>query len=370
MSALGPQHQTPRTTHSTPTMPTVAVELKCAEPDLEVVVGTQVQEVFHYHSVILASYSEYVDTMLASPMREQSEMKITFPDIEPEVWVKLIKFLEPGGSRATDLDIVVSDLLPICDRYGFRSGINLIDDIISTLLSSYNTGNATFGFDANFMNTVAAAAVESKRFNLKRSALEATKFATQTFKNPTRQDFNYQLLLPLVENDEATLKHAVSTILGREEMSIEEMRNVISDESFNSAFSLRLRLIQDEEKNMFKLSVDRVKVIGAGVAEINGVFNRDYRDIGPAVMMSGFSMSGIMLNGGEMSEALLQAKDPFGKVWEIAVVTVENPEGQNVRSSVLYRWEKEYSSLVPPRHGWSAIDGALPVPSLDFQFSR
>lgn len=76
--------------------------LKSSEPDLEIVVGKE-KEVLHYHSVIMASYSEYIDTMLSTPMKEQDTKTLSFPDIQPREWKKMIAFLEPGGNRNMNL---------------------------------------------------------------------------------------------------------------------------------------------------------------------------------------------------------------------------------------------------------------------------
>ena len=74
---------------SSPTL--VPKVLKSAEPDLEVVVGQgDEMRTYHHHSILLASYSDYVDTMLSVPMREQETRRITFPDITPANWDKIM----------------------------------------------------------------------------------------------------------------------------------------------------------------------------------------------------------------------------------------------------------------------------------------
>jgi len=56
--------------------------LKCTEPDLTVLVGTPAQ-LFSCYPNILASHSEYIDTMLASSigLLERQTREIRFPDI-------------------------------------------------------------------------------------------------------------------------------------------------------------------------------------------------------------------------------------------------------------------------------------------------
>ena len=97
--------------------------LQSCEPDLEVLVGVD-RKVFRCYSVILASYSQYIDTLLATPTQEQETRTISFPDIEPGVWEKMIRFLEPGGSREMTL-VDVLEVLPFYNQYDFESGMQM-----------------------------------------------------------------------------------------------------------------------------------------------------------------------------------------------------------------------------------------------------
>ena len=53
-------------------------------PDLQVSIGED-EQLYHYHSLILASQSLYIDTLLSSPVahKEQEKMRISFPEIQP-----------------------------------------------------------------------------------------------------------------------------------------------------------------------------------------------------------------------------------------------------------------------------------------------
>ena len=103
--------------------------LKSCEPDLVILVGLE-EQVFHCYSVIMASYSDYIAAMLSTPMKEQDTMKITFPDIEPEIWKKMIRFLEPGGSRYLGMDDYL-ELSPFYDKYSFKAAVAECDEIFS-----------------------------------------------------------------------------------------------------------------------------------------------------------------------------------------------------------------------------------------------
>ena len=66
-------------------------------PDLQVSIGED-EQLYHYHSLILASQSLYIDTLLSSPVahKEQEKMRISFPEIQPETWEKMMKYLGPS----------------------------------------------------------------------------------------------------------------------------------------------------------------------------------------------------------------------------------------------------------------------------------
>ena len=73
--------------------------LKSYPPDLEVIVGDDgdgaenEQKSFMYHGAMLANASEYIDTMLSLPMKEQQTRSISFPDIQPEEWLKWTRYV-------------------------------------------------------------------------------------------------------------------------------------------------------------------------------------------------------------------------------------------------------------------------------------
>ena len=78
-----------------------------------------------YHSQTLASKSKYIDTMLAVPMREREDRVISFPDIEPDVWEKMIKFLDnPIAARCMNAKDAV-EVAVFYDKYEFVDGREL-----------------------------------------------------------------------------------------------------------------------------------------------------------------------------------------------------------------------------------------------------
>jgi len=74
------------------------------DPDLTIFVGPEAKS-FFYHPAIMVNHSEYIDTMLASPMRERKTLELHFPEIEEEEWFKMFRFREsPGKAREMTVD--------------------------------------------------------------------------------------------------------------------------------------------------------------------------------------------------------------------------------------------------------------------------
>lgn len=103
-------------------------KLKSTAPDLHVEVGPE-KKVYEYHSVIFASFSPYIDSMLAAPMQESETRRITFPEIPLEVWDKMIKYLEEGVEDMTFED--AEQVIPMYDKYRFDSGVKRVNTFLA-----------------------------------------------------------------------------------------------------------------------------------------------------------------------------------------------------------------------------------------------
>lgn len=104
--------------------------------DLEVVIGVGAwQRVYRHNGFILASYSAYVDTMLASSFKEHKTKRISFPEIEPGTWEKMIAYMEPDlqGRKLDTKDIL--EILPLYDKYQFEDGVKRLDPILKCIIS-------------------------------------------------------------------------------------------------------------------------------------------------------------------------------------------------------------------------------------------
>jgi len=112
------------------------------EPDLKVWVGGEQggdkTVLFHHHSLLLATHSDYIDTMLASSMLESESRSLSFPDIEPPVWQKMLALLEdPLEGRQMDVDDALQ-VFPFYDKYQFPKGIKLCDHVFHEFVAGFD----------------------------------------------------------------------------------------------------------------------------------------------------------------------------------------------------------------------------------------
>ena len=102
-------------------------KIRFSEPDLEVAVGSgETRKVYMYHAVVMAIWSNYIDRMLSSDMKEGQTKKITFPDIEPSEWEAIMMYLGPGKRETPHVD-EAKRLAKWFDKYEFQTGLEMCD---------------------------------------------------------------------------------------------------------------------------------------------------------------------------------------------------------------------------------------------------
>ena len=107
-------------------------KLKFSDPDLKVTVGDDDDErrEHWHHAVVMAKHSNYIDTMLSTPMKESKNLEISFPDIAPETWTMMISFLEDPLAAC---DMTVADAMQVTkfyEKYDFPKGRQLCDRVL------------------------------------------------------------------------------------------------------------------------------------------------------------------------------------------------------------------------------------------------
>ena len=125
--------------------------IRSSDPDLKVVIGSEAIEgkektggednegaeeqqarvvTKWYQSQTLATKSKYIDALLAAPMKERKSRTITFPDITPQIWELMMKFIDdPIASRTMKAEDVAK-VAEYYDKYEFTIGTKLCDLIL------------------------------------------------------------------------------------------------------------------------------------------------------------------------------------------------------------------------------------------------
>lgn len=227
-------------------------------PDLEVIIGKS-EKLYRYHSFLLANQSEYVDTILSSPvaLKNQEAGRINFPDIDIETWEKMIKFLSPGVPHPTLEEMII--VIPFYDKYQFTVGLKYCDDLLSARMAElYNNWRTCREFCC-----LISMIWPLNGFPLSKPI--AVNWASRMLRKfHTIDEGVFPVLMPLVENDEAIVKSMVSTYLGRmcKGMSMNEMRDLIKQQDFPEKCITRCKQIKALDDQIQRLSVEKVYIHG------------------------------------------------------------------------------------------------------------
>jgi len=381
-------------------------ELRSYPPDLTVVLGTDPnKESFQCHGVILAGHSEYVDNMLAAPMKESSHRVITFPDISPENWKKMMNILEPNilephrkfpRTSRIHRDEDLLEVSPLFDKYQFTRGLQLCDDYLSHLLDLNNFISSSHHQEENVLEFIVPCILIAHELHLKKSEPIATQCATYILTEMT-QESRYNILpryvsalIPFVVLKNKVICYMVKTILGRrEDLSADSMAEIALEESFAEEYLSKLQPINNQRELLdWHLKIGELKVTLTHEREINDnvLMNRHIKSISfLKFKAAGAPLPGVMrytyFNNKDRDRLVFRAMDPFGKKWQLRVEETsyehisalgrnkwtqkeeidevsqaEERKAQETldqdRCRVLLFWEGDYGSIVPPKSGW------------------
>mmetsp|Transcript_21872 Transcript_21872/g.62733 ORF Transcript_21872/g.62733 Transcript_21872/m.62733 type:complete len:372 (+) Transcript_21872:140-1255(+) len=170
---------------------TESKRIRSSEPDLKVIIGSasdvggercgEKNDAEHngvvtkwYHSQTLATKSKYIDALLAAPMKESESRTITFPDIAPETWELMVKFIDdPIACRSMKAEDVVK-VAKFYDKYDFGGGRNLCDLILFDYFKSVRKDESVMVVpDVDF---IVASVVLADEANLGKAFEEGMKF--------------------------------------------------------------------------------------------------------------------------------------------------------------------------------------------------
>jgi hypothetical protein len=180
--------------------------LRCAVANIKVIVGGELQptkKVFWHIRGVLASQSRYVDALLASMKNDSNEeskaadfTEITFPDISPSQWKRMIKFLT-NVKAAWDMSKkdAIELIIPY-DKYDFTQGIELCDRVLSSIFYKDSEEFKKHRNDLDLLDRCIDVVVLSHEKNLKKTM----KYANDWLYNILFDGYDSELLFLTVDH--------------------------------------------------------------------------------------------------------------------------------------------------------------------------
>ena len=337
-------------------------------PDLAVTVGVD-EHLYKYHSLILASQSLYVDTLLSSPAArtEQEKRRISFPDITRETWEKMMKYLFPTNTMPSVDDLV--EIIPFYDKYQFLDGMAYCDEILAELYVGSYDG---YGYREHHMDLawLTAYIYDLLPDFFPKSRPLAIKWGKKFLSRLWGDDEEMiKTLLPLIENDNETTRAMVSTFLGRKcvGMTMNEMRDLVKQTDFPEQCIVRNSQISMLDEQRQKLQIAYLDVCGASDL-VSGKYDERSchherhvyagNHCGGAMGYIWEKKDTRLMDDGASVTVKVGAIDCYGSAWEIYSFTqTDDDEETELSKKVLYRWENGiFTSLVPPKYGWEKAE--------------
>lgn len=388
-----------------PNVPIVAggKSLKSAEPDLEVVVGQgNDTRTYRHHAVVLASYSDYIDTMLSVPMREQETRRITFPDITPAGWENMMMMHQINGRR--DLKSFMNKeeapiLLPLLDKYQFNDALGACDASLANMFSGWIYDALTAGDLQNAIG-VAQAAHGLNATSMEKSKRKMAKFAIEKLQDmpSSLTAENAKILLSLlveVDDDNDDNVRALANFieianngdmvpskpLGKQtnlgsrisdgmfwhmEKDVQQMRRMIRESDFAERLRMRTLQLSEQDDMMRRLVVKRLRV-DAAPGESDGELNLVTGDyVRKDTTVEGFVSKMGKIAGakrycytkhyttedGDAMKIIIEPYDLLGTKWVMTDYEIADDDDPISTFEFLFFWENEFGSLLPPKYGW------------------
>ena len=388
-----------------PNVPIVAggKSLKSAEPDLEVVVGQgNDTRTYRHHAVVLASYSDYIDTMLSVPMREQETRRITFPDITPADWENIMMMHQINGRR--DLKSFMNKeeapiLLPLLDKYQFNDALGACDASLANMFSGWIYDALTAGDLQNAIG-VAQAAHGLNATSMEKSKRKMAKFAIEKLQDmpSSLTAENAKILLSLlveVDDDNDDNVRALANFieianngdmvpskpLGKQtnlgsrisdgmfwhmEKDVQQMRRMIRESDFAERLRMRTLQLSEQDDMMRRLVVKRLRV-DAAPGESDGELNLVTGDyVRKDTTVEGFVSKMGKIAGakrycytkhyttedGDAMKIIIEPYDLLGTKWVMTDYEIADDDDPISTFEFLFFWENEFGSLLPPKYGW------------------
>ena len=322
-----------------------ARKLKYApQPDLKIVVGGGC--IYHYHALSMAMHSDYIDTMLASPMRESSLMEISFPDIEDSDWQAMLKYLQPRADPPSSLEEIEAVAIWY-DKYSFEEGRRICDIATKEYIKD--------PVEESDFESITAALLLANQCHLKESQLKGNQVLSCVLNEPSKVlllgQENLVKLVPLILEIPSLVESIASQVgyAGDDNMEFVE----------SNLFPLLFLTTNQRMELEMSLSNPpaRVKVSLAGTNVINGIYALDSDKESPE-----YWRKGIYGLEGQHEVTFRIRCDLFScgkRLWNIFC----EYEGEEF----LFYKQGAGTKNLPPLTGWVVeATGVAPAPTLSF----
>lgn len=329
--------------------PTKKPRSSSSGPDLKILVG-QDKKVFYHHSVILATHSDYVDAMLASPMVENENREISFPDIEPALWNTMLALLEdPSMIRRVSLKDVMQVIL-VYDKYQFSKGKQLCVDVF---MDYFEQSVTTAKLD---LDTLVEAVVLADQANLEDCKRKGVAALAERLESPEhRIKFTQSQITKLIP------------LIGQEERLLDAI-NVTADDILIPAFprflvqSFQLwqtRQWLNEAVSTIRISCARFNS-GRGFACQQNSNDPDRYDAKNLVKWSRTSTIDSTVN--------FSIRRSKSMEWVISGIKMNS---EDRRALCFWKCPQSSNMDLPPRRGWEAVDESVQgvVPTLQYVYN-
>ena len=357
---------------------------------------------YKYNARVLASLSGFVDACLASPMRsgeiESGDRKgpcISFPDVTPAVWEKMIGLYNVTNQLDENLftPFVLLEILPKYDEYQFYDALVLCDELVKRWAKQ-----ATY---------LRSEMVELFQLAYNLHLPKCRDYIVTTFSEHLEHlmvysEYEVRSFLPIVqEHKPESVRLLAKIVHGRHAngMNDKELDALVQEPDFPGRLLLAKKQGDDASEMLDRLSFKNLSIRfhqkddgNLPVMEGTELFARQLCGKYEPVHARMYShRNGALRNVfqrtynhhegvifGHRFPICIECLDPFGSTWEVAaypspqqsesegedsgadhrcLLDIEDltEEQKEARRQVWYRWDCGYSSIVPPRHGWTTI---------------
>ena len=312
-------------------------------------------------------------------MKEQMSREISFPDIEPDIWIKMIQFLQPGGSREMVLENL-NEVLEYYDKYEFQSGVKMCDAMIEQYLKQLKNSYSCYTSNDEVKDQAIQIALLAHKFHLPQSKENVMHMVSYYLTGNCISTSQIRSVLPLVIDCRQTLEHLINIADGPsvKKRSMEELALMVEEQSFATKYKTRSWQIDELGEAVDFLKVDKIYVGNAGFEKVNGEYSRRHRrrrrhghsQNVDAAMKYDYAKNIETNDGGETSSMIvISATDPFGNSWQIAEDVAHDDRGlpaDGLQGDVYYIWKSDiFSTLIPPKCGWQIVEGRAPGVDVD-----